>query len=1632
MLLSTRLLGALLFAVALFVFRVDVVAQELVINEFLTANGGGLEDADRDTPDWIELHAPGPVGVDTDGWALTDDPAIPFKWVFPSRLVGAGEYLIVFASGKNRTGDELHANFALDSRGDFLALVRPDGRFAQLFAPAYPPQRENISYGLGGTTARTETLGDTVSWLVPADGGDGLDWTSPGFDDARWNAGARMPIGYERIDQGAEVTNFYSGLVAAADGLVGYWRLGESDGLAVMDELGRHHGSFSGAVMLGAPGVIVGDADTSVDFEGGAVDVPADAALDVGAGALTVEAWVQPAAGGAFQWIISKGIGTSSVDYLLGLTSSNTVRFISQGLANVATSSAPLLIDGQRWYHIVAVQDPGAREIRLHVDGEVAFRGELREGGAIPAGHGVRIGARTFGSVQPFDGRIDEVAIYRRALPVTEIREHFETALEPGGFRRILETDVEAAMHGVNATIYVRSPFDVETPDELTSLSMGVRYDAGFVAYLNGREVARRNAPPVTDWRSGATAARPGDDLLTSELIDLSAHVDALRPGLNVLALHGLNDGATSPTFLLDVTLVGTRSETLVFFPEPTPGRANGRGVAGFVTAVEFSRPRGFYDAPLDVELATATPGAVIRYTLDGSWPAPGRGDVYDGPIRITGTTLLRAAGFRDGWAPSLVGTHTYVFVDEVIRQTGAGFPSTWNGVRADYAMDPTIVDDPRYGATIRDDLKAIPTLSVVADVQDLFGSGGVYSNPTQRGSAWERPCSVELFETSGEREFQVNAGLRAHGGSSRRPDITPQHSLRLHFRSEYGAAKLRFPVFGDGAPESYDTLVISANSSDNWTSANTATGVVGQFIRDQWARDVHAAMGHLAIRGFYTHLYLNGLYWGLYNLVERVDDEFAAGNLGGAAEDYDVIIDRSAFRGNLSAWSSLLQRARARDWDGVNELMHVDNFIDYMIVEMFTGNWDWPDHNWHALRRRAPGEKFHFVVWDAEVGLGLSPNIPGPIRPNVLTVDLTGPRADVSTSALANGPGEIYNALGPHPEFRVAFGDRLQRHLFNDGVLTTQRARELYRRRADEIEAALVGESARWGDVRRRPPDVPDGRWRTERDWILDVFFDRRPAIVLDQFRRRGLYPAIDAPVFNRHGGRVPEGFPIVPSARAEEILLTVDGADPRLPGGDVARSAFSVDPGGRSALVPSGAPVRVLVPVDGALGLDWIALDFDDSGWREGVTGVGFEATTGFEELIGTDVQGEAYQKSSTVYARIEFEVASPEELGALELRMKYDDGFIAYLNGQRVASMNAPDDPAWDSRATGSNPDSSAIVFESFDLADSISLLREGTNVLAIHALNVTSASSDMLALPELVASRGGEGGLVLDAPALVRARARDGGRWSALVEAFFFFDIPLRITELMYHPRDPEPGSRFADDDFEFIELQNVGSETIELDGFRLAGGIDFAFPARALAPGEVLVVVRDLSAFASRYGDRGIRVEGRYRGRLDNSTDLVRLEGPAGEPLLEVEYSDAWQPRTDGQGSSLVIADPDGDPESWREAASWLASDELDGTPGTVGRPAGQLPGDVNQDGDIDISDAVAILVHLFVRPIADPPCGGSIDDEPSRTVFDISGNGTIDLADPVRILEYLFRRGPAPALGTGCVRIEGCPDVCRG
>lgn len=663
--------------------------------------------------------------------------------------------------------------------------------------------------------------------------------------------------------------------------------------------------------------------------------------------------------------------------------------------------------------------------------------------------------------------------------------------------------------------------------------------------------------------------------------------------------------------------------DDLRYFVASTPGAPNQGGYVGLVAEIEFSHGHGFHNEPFSVTLATDTPDATIYYTLDGELPGqvqtppsgpPGRvvpgqpkppavsGTLYTAPIRIDKTTCLRAAAIRDGWKPSAIRTQTYIFVSDVIRQSptgtkpGAswpdpssgggggwggwgGFPGGGGGQVIDYGMDPDVVNDIRYKDLIGDAMLSIPTLSLVTPLANLFDAAtGIYMNALQDGSAWERPVSMELIYPDGTEGFQIDAGLRIRGGYGRNGD-NAKHAFRVFFRAEYGASKLKYPLFGDEGVNAFDKIDLRTESNYSWAfkgSQGDDNGGRNTLLRDVFSRDLQAATGQPYTRSRYYHLYLNGQYWGIYQTQERSEARFAASYFGGDSEDYDVAkVDAGpgapytihTTDGTLDAYNRLWQAARdgfttdaayyrvqGLNPDGTpnpayERLLDVDNVIDYMLCTFYAGDLDAPisnflqntrPNNFYAIYNRATPDGFKFFRHDAEHTMF-----------NV-NENRTGPYSAGQQMQYFN-PQWLHQQLMTHAEYKMRFADHVYRHFFNDGAMTPAAAAELLTARKDTIDLAVIAESARWGDAKVSKPRTKDDDWLPQVRILLNDYFPKRTDIVLGQFKAKSWYPSIEAPVFSQHGGAVDSGFALTMTAAFGDIYYTLDGADPRLPGGAI-----------------------------------------------------------------------------------------------------------------------------------------------------------------------------------------------------------------------------------------------------------------------------------------------------------------------------------------------------------------------------------------------------------------------------------------------------------------------------------------------
>lgn len=423
------------------------------------------------------------------------------------------------------------------------------------------------------------------------------------------------------------------------------------------------------------------------------------------------------------------------------------------------------------------------------------------------------------------------------------------------------------------------------------------------------------------------------------------------------------------------------------YFTAPTPGTENGTGVAFISHTPEILTPEGVFNDVASVKVEISGTGT-IRYTLDGSMPTSVSA-VYSGPIDLTATTVVRAASFEEGKLRSDVVTGAYIINEN----------------------------------------HTLPVISLATDSDNLFGSG-IYTNYwTER----EVPCNLKLFEDGAG--FTIDCGLKMFGHTGLND---PKKSFKVNFRGRYGEDMLHYPVYGEDAPQYYDSLIIRAGQDYPIS-----------IFRDELFTSLCRDLGDnvLAQRNKYCILYLNGQYWGIYCMKEAFSETMYATNYNVSVDSVEMIqapvgVNNEMFQLMRYCWSHDLSDPEA--WEYVSSLVNIDSLIDWMIMEGYSTNTD-VQQNLRYFRSTERGNKFEFAFYDIDWGFHF----------NIQFANVLSPEQSWQHLAISRG-------FMKNPEFRQKFLERLsyvmQTTLSDEHVL----ARIDYYE--DLLDPEVQRERARWG----------------------------------------------------------------------------------------------------------------------------------------------------------------------------------------------------------------------------------------------------------------------------------------------------------------------------------------------------------------------------------------------------------------------------------------------------------------------------------------------------------------------------------------------------------------------------------------
>lgn len=366
---------------------------------------------------------------------------------------------------------------------------------------------------------------------------------------------------------------------------------------------------------------------------------------------------------------------------------------------------------------------------------------------------------------------------------------------------------------------------------------------------------------------------------------------------------------------IYDVPYLGTVGRIdgeagIYYFTEPTPGDVNAAGVAFISESPAVLTKEGVYNDVDAVSVQLSAPGQ-IRYTLDGSVPTE-ESPVYEGPLKLTSTTVIRMLSYEEGKLPSDVITASYIINEN----------------------------------------HTLPVLSLVSDPVEMFGKSGVYTKPY---SGKEIAGSLSLFE-NGEG-FTINCGIEMHGHTSLQ---LPKRSFKINFRGLYGASLLTYEVFGEEGPDLYDSLCIRAGQDYGKT-----------IFREQLFTSLclDATDYVLAQRDKFCILYINGEYYGIYCLKEALGEMFYAENRTVTAESVDIE-EAPCLNGDdmleLIRYARDYDMTNAAHYEYVTSRINIDSLIDWMIMEAYSGNGD-IQQNLRYFRSSDNGNRWEYAFFDLD-----------------------------------------------------------------------------------------------------------------------------------------------------------------------------------------------------------------------------------------------------------------------------------------------------------------------------------------------------------------------------------------------------------------------------------------------------------------------------------------------------------------------------------------------------------------------------------------------------------------------------------------------------------------------------------------
>jgi hypothetical protein len=959
-----------------------------------------------------------------------------------------------------------------------------------------------------------------------------------------------------------------------------------------------------------------------------------------------------------------------------------------------------------------------------------------------------------------------------------------------GALATLVRTDIRDAMRNQNSSGFFRFEFDFNSTDrEIQKLTLNTRIDDGYVIYINGTQVADYNAPVPASWNSRSTRSGRSD----TQVVANAAEHDITEYAQ--LVQHGPNVLAIHG---MNSSIGGS---DFLIKPELIAGIRD-----------KGTKLRGFFDTPSPGNPNSAGSGSgpiFVEYTDKPERPAPGSDLVITAEViginsPVSGIELIYRVMFGNEQTLQMVespaGSNTYT-ASIPANSFSSGEMIRWRfkasddmGFETIEPPFPSATDSHRYVGTAAID----PAVQTKLPVVELF-----LQNPAAAGTtAGTRGAIFYLGE------LYDNVRLDRHGQST-------GGFIKKSFNIDFNKTQ-RFRWNPD------EKRVKDIDLLTNWADKSK--------VRHVFSYEVMRNSGVHAHFAYTVRVQQNGDFFSTADFVEDADDIYLeraglnpegvlykvynnqlnnTSNSGGVEKKNRRDENNADLQGLLNG---LNNNSGTALWNYIYDNVNIPMCINMCAANCVIRNTDMHRKNWYLYRDTGRSDEWAILPWDLDLAHGRKWNGSDTYFDNNL----------FSTGVLQVGTSvKLVSLLWGNPVTR----DMLMRRIrtLSDQFLQppgTPYAERYLERRLDE-QAALID-----------PPEISPSDARSDfmkwGSWIQSN-------------GAQVPYTSTHPDVEDMAEGIARWKNEYLPGRRAY-----IYGQSAGLPESQSGQISFVFTP-----LLTSGATARTKVPEDGSDGTAWTLPGFDDSQWISGTTGIGFDSVK-YLPLIGTDTKAAMRNIQASSYSRIEFEVTDPSTYQGLQLRMKYDDGFIAYINGTRVHQMNSPASSVWNSTATTSSQEADINAFEVFDISHHLDTLVEGTNILAIHGMNGSTGSSDFLILPEL---------------------------YAGIADSEGSNEPLIKFGEIEFNPV-----SRNQDE--EFVELINDNDIAVDVSDWKVSGGIEMEIPSGTVIPaGGNLYLSPNARAFRARLnsprGGQSRFVVGAYSGHLSNLGETLNLDDAAG-------------------------------------------------------------------------------------------------------------------------------------------------------